>query len=607
MLRSWKSSRRVLMGLTLASVMLLRVTEVGGGANVALAEERTAAEMLPPSVALYAEIRNPKSILELVLDHPLSHRVQETADYRKALESPDYLRFKAGVAIVEAQMELPWRKLVESLTAGGVYAAYDADSQGSALLVHASDAELPKKLLDTLLGLARADAAQKGQPDPVKTAEYRGVTAHETGDVKFAVVGQWIMACNKSPLGKGLIDRLLDGGDCLAKSPNFVAALSVANPARTGWAYADVARIRDAGVAKDLFRGPVDNPTAELLFGGIIANLQKTPYATLELQLEGHQQRLALLTPHDPSWIGEAREFFFGKDGQGLAPPAIPVPGMVLSLRTYRDIAGMWLCAGDLFNENINDEFAKADSQLATLFSGRDFGEDILGAIKPEIQLVVARQTFENNKVTPSIKLPSFALVSRLKDVESMQPELRRIFQSLIGFLNIVGAMEGQPQLEQDIEKEDGRQVISATYLADAGKSGAAAALGKINYNFSPSVAFVDDVFIVSSTRPLAHALAIAAKSANASTPRTDGPQDSERVNTEARLAYSTLLDVLHDNRGQLVAQNMLEKGHGKEQAEKEIDLLLELLQFIGDTKLRLSTGKQLRLELETSLVAPEK
>ena len=127
----------------------------------------------------------------------------------------------------------------------------------------------------------------------------------------------------------------------------------------------------------------------------------------------------------------------------------------------------MWRRAGDLFNEQTNEELAKADSGLTTLFGGKDFGEDILGALRPETQVVVARQVFAAGQSTPAIKLPAFGLVAELKDPAKMQPELRRTFQSLIGFLNVVGAMNGQPQLDLDMEKSDAAQFVTASYLPD--------------------------------------------------------------------------------------------------------------------------------------------
>ncbi len=125
----------------------------------------------------------------------------------------------------------------------------------------------------------------------------------------------------------------------------------------------------------------------------------------------------------------------------------------------------MWQRAGDLLSEQNNEELAKADSSLTTLFAGKDFGEDILGAFRPEVQVVVARQEFAQDQPIPAIKLPAFGLVAEMKDAAKMQPELRRIFQSLVGFLNILGAMNGQPQLELDMEKNAAAQFVTSSYL----------------------------------------------------------------------------------------------------------------------------------------------
>lgn len=47
----------------------------------------------------------------------------------------------------------------------------------------------------------------------------------------------------------------------------------------------------------------------------------------------------------------------------------------------------------------------------------------------------------------------------------------------------------------------------------------------------------------------------------------------------------------------QLVAQNMLEKGHGKDQAEAEIGTLLDVLAWFENASLRLTTpNDQLKL-----------
>jgi hypothetical protein len=251
----------------------------------------------------------------------------------------------------------------------------------------------------------------------------------------------------------------------------------------------------------------------------------------------------------------------------------------LFSLTTYRDIAEMWLRAGDLFDENTNDEMAKAESNLSTLFSGKDFAEEVLGALKPEIQFIAARQDFTDAKAQPAIKLPAFAAVFALKDPDTMRPEFQRTFKSLIGFLNVIGAQNGQPQLDWDSKEMDGIEMISAYYTPDRDEPNLKRA--RIHFNFSPSVAFVGERMIVSSSRQLSGQLAAAVSKASSVI-------SSAGTNTAAVLKLPVLRDVLEDNRSQLVAQNMLEEGRSKEEAEKHIGILMTVLGLFQDASIKL-------------------
>jgi hypothetical protein len=252
-----------------------------------------------------------------------------------------------------------------------------------------------------------------------------------------------------------------------------------------------------------------------------------------------------------------------------------------------------------LLSEQANEELAKADSGLSTLFSGKDFGEDILGAFRPEVQIVVARQAFAEGQPAPAIKLPAFGWVAELKDPAMMQPELRRTFQNLIGFFNVVGAMNGQPQLELDVEKTGEAEFVTATHLADPNAKDPGAL--KINYNFSPSIAFAGNRFVLASTKALAHSLATASAT-------KERPGDKAHiVNTDAVLHLDVLRHILADNRAQLVAQNMLAEGHTKDEAETAIDVLLKLVGWFDQLVLSLdTTPSELHATVNVSIKASD-
>ena len=79
------------------------------------------------------------------------------------------------------------------------------------------------------------------------------------------------------------------------------------------------------------------------------------------------------------------------------------------------------------------------------------------------------------------------------------------------------------------------------------------------------------------------------------------------KVNSMMELNGGTLRRVLADNREPLIAKNMLDKGHGHQAAENEIDVLMKIVDVIKDVKVQVSSDeKALRLSVEVGLDAPK-
>ena len=117
------------------------------------------------------------------------------------MEKKPYLDFKAGVSIVESQIGLPWRKIVGQALGGGVFCGGRKNS-GRGDSGRATDETIHSKLIETLTNLARLDAKHKGQPDPVKTVDYRGVKVYAVDKDRVAVVADWLVVTNQEELGK---------------------------------------------------------------------------------------------------------------------------------------------------------------------------------------------------------------------------------------------------------------------------------------------------------------------------------------------------------------------------------------------------------------------
>ncbi len=86
---------------------------------------------------------------------------------------------------------------VPTLTTGGLYAAFDAATQGAVLLVKTKDDATAENFRVKMLELTRLDEEKNGKSDA-----YRDVTVYKV-DKKSgaAVVGQWIVLTNNGDLG----------------------------------------------------------------------------------------------------------------------------------------------------------------------------------------------------------------------------------------------------------------------------------------------------------------------------------------------------------------------------------------------------------------------
>jgi hypothetical protein len=594
------------------------------------AADRSAAEMLPSTTLFYAEVERPAEVIRLVLDHPLRQRLEQSPEYRKAFDTPQFKEFQTVVEAVENRSGVKWRDALEATTGGGFVVAVDAITQGVVVLAKSTDPRTTETVRDALFSLAREDAKNKGNADPIETRQYRGLTAYKAGDSVIANVGPWLIISNKQNLSKAVADRILDSGagGTLAQDDDFVAArkLERDKPAAdrgSAWAFLRLAPVRMVAASNPVFdkTAKSDNPVAELLIGGLAGSPRRAPYLAGSLRLHEQGVKLTVTSPHDRSWIPAGREFFFAPPGQGGgADKPLKPKGTLLSITTYRDLAAWWEAGPDTYTEGVAAKMAQADSGLSNFLGGKSFGTDVLGSFAPQMQLVVAAQDYAAAGVpAPSIRLPAGALVFRLRDKEAAKADVKKhfrvAFQSIVALANLDGASKGRPLLEMKNERRGGAEILYATYeapsedaapeaakpeaadkkpVADAKTSSDPKGAGKdVYYNFSPSLVISKDRLMLCSTRQIADELADLASTET-------GTPERLMQNTLIEVSPQPIAELLRANREQLVAQNMLEKGHDRTQAEKEIDVFVALVNAVSGGRISLTpTDKTISLEIE--------
>lgn len=558
--------------------------------QLATAEELI--RLLPESTMVYVHVSPAQNILQ----HPLRKTIQDSEAFQELWNSDELKELRGGIAFVELLLGAKLERLAQYLSLEGVHLAIEEKTKGVVLLSKARSNRWLKDYMAKIVSLARNDATNKKQPDPVKQAIYRGVEGFEINKVIFAQMDDTLLVCNRGELAKTVIDRFNEPSISGLNSTDFyrnaTADLQL-HPAfqesPIAWVIADVVAVRASGIAKELFSNKPRDFAAELLLGGVLMLAKKTPWAAGILTWEENRARMCVTSPSEKAWFRDKHEFYVGPEASGTEVSAFPDHGSIATLSTYRNLSELWLRAGDLFNQNTNDQLAQADNTLTTLFSGKDFGTDILGAIEPQIQLLVREQSFAN-KLQPSIRLPSFAFVGTLKHPEGMQRELKRIFQSFVGFLNIVGAMEGRAQLDLDSALTESSKIYWAEYIVDADKKYANGL--PIEFNFSPALAFYDDKIVLASSIHLAKELVTEASRLS---PMNVKPTD----HTVMTIDTVQVKRLLNDNRDQLIAQNMLEKGNSKKSASREVETLLSLLSLIEQIDARLVFDPRADIEIE--------
>src|SRR5438552_4921733 len=133
-----------------------------------------------------------------------------------------------------------------------------------------------------------------------------------------------------------------------------------------------------------------------------------------------------------------------------------------------------------------------------------------------------------------------------MKKPDDFAKSMLRGYRKVIGLANVVGGMNGQPQLLLDSEDYQGVKIWRGKYLVEPNIDKQKA---PIHFNFSPACATVGNRFVISSTLGLTRDLIDELKKSSA----TQLTSDNVAVITD----LAELSTILGDNKEPLVARGM--------------------------------------------------
>jgi carbon monoxide dehydrogenase subunit G len=546
----------------------------------------TFAEELPPpsrwiprDAVVSLEINRPKEVLSLLLDSKLAEAVTNHPVYKQATAQPGFQQFRGVIQYLEGQLDTDWKTGLKKLTGGGATAAIT--SNGIVLvMIDAEDGKLLTKLMDMIVGFAKTEAENQGNPNRVKSADYRGATCWEFSDGRaHAIVGNRFISANKAEGLKAVLDtRAGSEGDSLTALPAYQTAKKAAGEEATATAFVNLAMLKQHPAVQQAI-GKNTNPMGALLFAGLIDAVRQSNWLALALKVE--DQTLTLETTLDSKRTGKSELAAFArseKPGEGILPN-LAVPRTIAGLSFYRDLHGFYAAKDKLFPERTSG-LIFFENMMGIFFSGRDLTEEVLSQFRPEIRFVVAEQKYDPEVGIPQVQVPAFALILKVFRPNEAAELMEEAFQKAVGLVSFTSGQKGVPGLIVD---RPTHADVRYTVAYSGRVRGEAKGPVGMRYNFRPALAKLGDYVVISSTDGLARDLIDALKKEVATPPKAQ-PETNRLVEVDGAQVAS----ILAANRSTLVRQNMTEKGSSQREAETNIGMLLAAVKLFGKATLTL-------------------
>ena len=543
-------------------------------ANVAAETLPPRAEWLPQDAVIVMEVSEPKALLDLALGDKIKSLVTSSPPWKQQTSQPGFQQFHQVIRYVEATLNTDWETALRKLVGGGMTSATMPDG-ASVLIVDAQDEKMLQKLNEFALAAAKSEAAKRGTA-AAAPKERRGVTVYSLGgaDAHALIGSRLVLANRRAALDAVLDQRANPQGKSVAALPAYQEARKAADPS-AAFMYVNLEVLkRLPQVQKALDRG--ENPMAALLFGGIQDALRGANWLAMGLRVEGTTLLLSAVTGGMAVDTSGLTGFTWPGPNQG-ALPNLAVPGRLAAISMYRDLHGFYAAKDKLFPERTSG-LIFFENMMGIFFSGKDFTEEVLGQLDPEVRLVVAEQKYDPAIGTPNLKIPSFAAVFRLKDPKKFTEVAEEAWQKALGLINFTRGQKALPGLIID-RPSYGETRFSVAYFSAVGEKDRKNV--DMRFNFRPALAQWGDYLIMSSTEGLTKDLIDALKKETAQSAKA-----ISQTHSLVDIDVTQIASALAANRDAMVRQNMVEKGASRQQAETNIDLLITALKAAGQVTL---------------------
>ena len=449
-----------------------------------------------------------------------------------------------------------------------------------------------KQVEEGLAALRIAGEKKLGRPLEREEATHGDakIELYEKGKLCIARKGAFIAASNT----RSGIEALLDlgakkSGSSVESAPFFKKGSTAGKDSLA------LLVVRPRFIPNFQAKEKLDEAGESLLFGGIAKVLNTSDIISAALDVAGGKLQLSTAI-HPEKGAGDV------KHGAAFFPPAteatelaarLRARGSVAFLHLRRDLARWWEARDEIMSERAAGGLLEFGNNMNQLF-GRNFQDEVLPELGPDIVFYARNQEYADLPEKPKPAIPGFALVFELKESKTLGKKMVSAFQALVAIINIDRAQkkkdEGMSMLVRT--EKVGKYDLHTVSRDDEGPPG-------IMHNFTPSLAVAGSKVILSSSAELAKLFLaeVEGKSPAPSSSSADPLGDTITIDGAA------VRKILGENHEFLISDNMVKKGHTKEEAEKEIGVLYAILDRLRDLQLRSwkdDDALRIRLELGT-------
>ena len=330
-----------------------------------------------------------------------------------------------------------------------------------------------------MLKLARQDAQNKGKPDPVKTAQYRGITVHTGGgekDPAYAIVSGRLAVSNSVKNLERLIDRAVSRSSRCPPLRESVPRRSTgmeiaARSSRPGYSGFGFRESRSAPSNRPEAVHAADKPDtgAIFLFGSWLEAIKKAPSLAASIRWSTNELgAISGATGAQRRTTGHSQGLCAGTgEGDRTLDSTARHDRLTQPLARLGHDLGV---TGRLVFTRGRPGFCPTGYGRGTVLRSPGVRAGRFGRIGPHWRLVVARQDDASLKLKPDVKLPAFAMIADLNEADGEFPQrLKAAYQTFVGLSNIDAAQKKAQPLELGSEEVLGVTLATSRYMTPRG------------------------------------------------------------------------------------------------------------------------------------------